>query len=243
MERHDLADLDVTGGITTAQVVQPDTERTTRFRRMSQVAALLIAPWGFVVANAGTALMAKNGEDDLSSRSALTMAAAHPGLDKASIFAAMLGSLILIPAVLGAMSLVRYRAARLGLIGGVLMVAGYVCYFALCFQSYATIAMAQNGGVTAHHIAILDATQNQPFYVIPALTFVLGNVVGTFLLGLALMRARVIPIWAGVCIVAWPVLHFLGGPWGEVAGAVIEAVGLAVVALRLRRMPFARTAG
>ena len=210
-----------------------DTGRTTRFRRTAQGTALFVAPWGFVLANLGDAWMTRHGEDNLTQRGALDVAGAHPGLSKASIFAAMIGCLVLIPAVLGAMSLVRHRAARLGLIGGVLMIAGYVCYFALCFQSYATIAMAQHGGTTPDHVAVLELTQDQAFYVIPALTFVLGNVVGTFILGLALIRARVVPLWAGVCIVAWPVLHFVGGPWGEVAGAVVEAVGLAVVGLRL----------
>jgi hypothetical protein len=45
----------------------------------------------------------------------------------------------------------------------------------------------------------------------------------------------VIPLWAGICIVAWPVLHFIGGSWGEVAGAILEAIGLAVVGLRVLR--------
>jgi hypothetical protein len=211
------------------------TTRTTRFRRIAQATALFTAPWAFVIANAGDAWMTRHGEDNLTQKGALLVAAAHPGLDKASIFAAMIGCLLLVPAVLGAMSLVRYRAARLGLIGGVLMVSGYICYFGLCFQSYATIAMAQHGGASSDHLAVLQLTQNQAFYVVPALTFVLGNVVGTVILGVAFMRARVIPLWAGICIVAWPVLHFIGGSWGEVAGAILEAIGLAVVGLRVLR--------
>jgi hypothetical protein len=209
------------------------TTRTTRFRRIAQAAALFTAPWAFVLSNAGDAWMTRHGEENLTQKGALMVAAAHPDLDKWSIFAALVGCLLLVPAVLGAMNLVRYRAARLGLIGGVLMIAGYICYFGLCFQSYATIAMAQHGGASADHLAVLKLTQNQAFYVLPALTFVLGNVVGTVILGVALMRAHVIPRWAGICIVVWPVLHFIGGSWGEVAGAVLEAIGLAVVGLRV----------
>jgi hypothetical protein len=131
------------------------------------------------------------------------------------------------------MSLVRVGAARLGLVGGVLMIAGYVCYFGLVFQGYATIALAQHGGATPDHLAVVDLTTDQGFFVVVALAFVLGNIVGTFLLGLALIRARAVPRWAGLCVLAWPVLHVLGGPQGEVVGAVLQAVGLAVVGHRL----------
>jgi hypothetical protein len=204
-----------------------------RTRRVGQAAALLIAPWGFVIANAIDAWITRHGGSDMTAKGALELAAAHPTLDKWGNFTAMVGCVLLIPATLGAMSLVRERAARLGLLGGVLVIAGYVGYFGLCFQSYATIAMAQHGGATADHVAVLDLTMNQAFFVVPALTFVLGNILGTVLLGLALIRAGAVPRWAGICILAWPVLHIVGGTWGEVVGAVVEAVGLAVVGLRL----------
>ena len=76
---------------------------------------------------------------------------------------------------------------------------------------------------------------NQGFYVAVALTFVAGNLIGTFLLGLALFRARVVPGWTAALVLVWPVAHILGGPWGEVLGAAVEAVGLAVVGLCLLR--------
>ncbi|WP_426563320.1 hypothetical protein ACPPVT_19830 [Angustibacter sp. McL0619] len=211
------------------------TGRTTRSRRVGQALALFVAPWCFVVANLGDALTSPNGLDDTTSRGALEISATHPLADKWLTFAAMLGCLLLIPAVLGAMSLVRVGAARLGLIGGVLMIAGYVCYFGMLFQGFATIALAEHGGVTADHVAVLDLTINQPFFIAVALTFVLGNIVGTFLLGLALVRSRAVPRWAGLAVIAWPVLHILGGSWGEVLGAALQAVGFAVVGHRLLR--------
>ncbi len=76
---------------------------------------------------------------------------------------------------------------------------------------------------------------NQGFFIVVALTFVVGNLIGTFLLGLALFRARVVPRWAAVLVLVWPVAHILGGPWGEVLGAAVEAVGLAVVGLTVLR--------
>jgi hypothetical protein len=212
---------------------EDESGRTARVRRVGQAAALFVAPWGFVIANAGDAWTTRHGESDMTAKGALETAAAHPSLDKWSTFAAMIGCLLLIPAVLGAMSLVRERAARLGLVGGVLVITGYVCYFGMLFQGFATIALAQHGGATADHVAVQDLTMNQGFFVGVALAFVLGNIVGTFLLGLALLRARAVPRWAGLAIMAWPVLHILGGGWGEVIGSVVEAIGLAVVGRRL----------
>ncbi|GAB3595700.1 hypothetical protein GCM10027446_21350 [Angustibacter peucedani] len=208
---------------------------TASSRRVGQALALFVAPWCFVAANAGHALMSRDGLDDTTPRGALEVSAAHPRADSWLTFAAMLGCLLLIPAALGAMNLVRVGAARLGLIGGVLTIAGYVCYFGMLFQGFATIALAEHGGATADHVAVLDLTVNQPFFIAVALTFVLGNIVGTLLLGLALLRSRAVPRWAGLAVIAWPVLHVLGGSWGEVLGAVGQAVGLAVVGHRLVR--------
>ena len=213
-----------------------DTEaRTMRTRRVSQGLALLLAPWAFVVANAGDVITSVPGQDDTTPRGALLIAAAHPSAEKWFTLAAMVGCLLLVPAVLGAMGLLRVRAARLSLVGGALMIVGYICYFGLLFQGYATVALAEHGGASAGNIAVQDHTVNQGFFVVVALTFVLGNLVGTFLLGLALVRAHVVPRWAALCILTWPVLHVLGGPWGEVVGAAVEAIGLGVVGVHLLR--------
>ena len=214
------------------QGTEPGTERT---RRISQGLALMVAPWAFVIANTGDVLTTPHGLDDTTPRGALLISAAHPLADQWFTFIAMIGCLLLVPAVLGGMGLVRVKAARLGLLGGVLMIAGYICYFALLFQGYATIALAQHGAANTDNVAVQDLMMNQGFYIAAALTFVVGNLIGTFLLGLALFRARVVPRWAAVLVLVWPVAHIFGGPWGEVLGAAVEAVGLAVVGLCLLR--------
>jgi hypothetical protein len=214
------------------------TRGTIWSRQNGQAAALFTAPWFFVAANASDAWTTRHGGSDETAKGAIELAIAHPTIEKWGSLAAMIGCVLLIPATLGAMSQVRERASRLGLVGGVLMITGYVCYFGLVFQGFATVALAEHGGATADHIAVQDATMNQAFFVGPALTFVVGNIIGTFLLALALIRARAIPRWAGLTIMAWPVLHILGGTWGEVIGAVAQGVGLAVVGAHLwRRTP------
>jgi putative effector of murein hydrolase LrgA (UPF0299 family) len=219
----------------------PGLARTARIRRDGLALALFIAPWGFVVANALYTWTTLHGGNDLTSRNALALAAAHPLADRLGILAAMLGSLLFVPAVLGAMRLVRVRAAWLGLIGGVLMIAAYICYFALVFQSLTTNAMAQRGGPLADYVAVLEAASKEPLTLWVAPLFIFGNIVGTFLLGLALLRARAVPAWAAYAVMAWSVLHVvgiaLGSEWFEVTGAVLQGIGLAAVGLTLLRQP------
>jgi hypothetical protein len=216
---------------------------TARARRVGLSLALFVAPWGFVVANTLYAWTTLHGGDDLSSRNALALAAAHPLASRVGILAAMIGSLLMLPAVLGAMKLIRVRGAWLGLVGGVLMMAAYICYFGSGFESHVTNAMARQGGPAASFVAALDIAARVPMtlWVIPL--FIFGNLVGTFMLGLALLRARAIPTWAAYAVMAWSVLHVLGivvgSEWLEVTGAVLQGAGFAAVGVALLHQPLA----
>jgi hypothetical protein len=69
------------------------------------------------------------------------------------------------------------------------------------------------------------------------LLFAIGNIVGTFLVGLALRRSGVVPRWAAYAVLAWPVLHVVGLPWSEVVGAVLQGVGMAAAGVALLARP------
>jgi hypothetical protein len=217
----------------------PDPARTARTRQLGLAAALIVAPWFILLAEIANSISSMDGADDITARGSLEVAAAHPQLDRWGSLAALFGALLLVPAVIGAMKLVRLRAARLGLIGGVLMAAGYVCYFAAVFQGFTTDALVKTGGSMSHNIAIVQATMDEPMTIWVYIVFVIGNLLGTFLLGLALLRARTVPAWAAYGVMAWPVLHIIGLPWFEVGGALLQAVGLLGVALALLRRPAA----
>jgi hypothetical protein len=67
-----------------------------------------------------------------------------------------------------------------------------------------------------------------------------GNLLGTLLFAIGLLRSRAVPIWAAILIMLWPVLHvsglIIGGEVLEVIGAVLQAIGFAgVAAVVLRR--------
>lgn len=207
-----------------------DLARTAKARRVGLAASLLAGPWFIVAANTGDSIMTLHGGDDLTPEHALALAAAHPTLDRWSSFAALLGSLLLVPASLGLMRLVRVGAARLGLVAGSLMVAAYVCYFALVFQGFTPGAMVRSGGSAADNAATLQALLDEPLTLWVYILFAVGNIVGTFLMGLALLRARAVPRWAAYALISWPVLHLIGAPWFEVVGAALQAIGMGVAA-------------
>jgi hypothetical protein len=211
--------------------------RTASTSRVGLALAMLVAPWFIVVAETVHAIVSTGGADDLDPAVSLAMTADHPTLTAWGGLAGMLGALLLVPAVLGVMRLVRTGAARLGLVGGVLTAAGYVAYFALLFHGVGTEqAMVSVGGSMRQNVEVLEELMTQPWTVWVGPLFVLGNIVGTFLLGLALVRSRAAGRAAGFGLMAWPVLHVVSlNPLFEVAGATLQALGFALAAMALLR--------
>lgn len=209
-----------------------------RVRRLGGALALIVAPWGFVAANASYAWMIRNGGSDSTGAEALALAATGPDVLRFAVVAGMIGCLLIIPAVLTALGLAR--SSRLAFVGGSLMIAGYVCYFGVLLSNTMIIAMAERGGSLADYAALIDADQSDPFtaWVFPI--FILGNMLGTLLFAIGLLRSRTVPIWSAILIMLWPPLHvtglIIGGEVLEVIGAVLQAIGFAgVAAVALRR--------
>ena len=148
---------------------------------------MVLAPWGFVITNACYAYAIRNGGSDATGADTLALTAATPPLLlRVMLTAGMVGCLLLIPAVLGAFRLAP--TSRLVLTGGSLMIAGYVCYFAVLSSNFTILAMAARGGPLADYAAVIDASQAEPWSTWVFLLFVLGNLVGTALFAVGLLR-------------------------------------------------------
>lgn len=206
--------------------------RLERTRRIVLALALLVAPWGFVVTNAGYAWVIRNGGSDDTGAGTLALSAANPGLTHLIVFAGMLGSLLIVPATVATMRVAR--TSWLAFIGGTLMAGGYICYFAVLNSNILMLAMALYGGPQADFGAAIDAGQQDWFGTWVFLLFVVGNLLGTLLLAIGLLRSRTVPVWAALAIMVWPPLHVtglvVGSEWFEVTGAAIQALGFAGVA-------------
>lgn len=228
-------------------LIQADTQGThppadrydTRLRRFGLAAGSFLAPWFIVACNTGWAVAQAAGASDQTGADALAAAAAHPTLLHNVVLFGMLGALLMIPAALGAARLAGRGAAKLSFIAGTLVAAGYACYLAILITDLTTLTMARVGGPMADFAGVLDARQQDAAGTWVFLLFVLGNIVGTFLLGLALWRSRSIARWAAAAIMVWPLMHIVGlaagVEWFEVAGAAVQGLGFAAVGARLLR--------
>jgi hypothetical protein len=197
-----------------------------------------LAPWGFVITNASYAWTIRNGGSDSTGAEALALAATSPDVSRLAVVAGMIGCLLIIPAVLTAWSVAS--RSRLAFVGGSLMIAGYVCYFGVLLSNMIIIAMAERGGPLADYAAVIDASQIDLSTVWVFPIFVIGNLIGTLLFAIGLLRSRTVPVWAAILIMLWPPLHvvglIVGGEVLEVIGALLQAIGFAgVAAVVLRR--------
>lgn len=211
----------------------------TKLRRSGLAAGAFLAPWFIVACNAGWAVAQSAGASDGTGADALTAATAHPTLLHFVVLFGMVGALLMIPAALGAARLAGRGAARLAFVAGTLVAAGYACYFAVLLTDLTTLAMVRVGGPMDAFARVLDERQTDAAGTWVFLLFVLGNLVGTLLLGLALWRSRSIARWAAAAVMVWPPLHVVGlvvgVEWFEVAGATVQALGFAAVGAHLLR--------
>ena len=218
---------------------------TNPVSRVPLALAMIAGPLGLLTCNTAYSLATRNGGSDATGADALALAAAQPTLMWVAIHGAAIGALLMVPAALGTLHLIGDRARRLGFIAATLVAAGYICYFAVANLSTYPLAMADRGGPLADYAAVIDATQG-PAMAWVFLLFVLGNLAGTFLLALALLRARAVPTWAAVAIMTWPPLHIAGliagSEWWEVTGAALQAAGFAAAAVTLLRTTAPRRA-
>ena len=199
-------------------------------RRPAAALALFLAPLALLIASASYAWATRHGGSGETGTDLLALVWQHPRLLRASLTAALIGSLLLVPAILGAMRLTGRRAPWLSLVGGSLVIAGYVCYLGVAALDAPALAMAHAddpGAVFGH---VIDVSRGDASLLWMFVLFVLGNLAGTALLGLALLRSRAVAAWAAIAVLAWPVLHVAGlatgSEWFEVAGAALMTAGL-----------------
>lgn len=212
---------------------------TVRFRRIAGAVAL---PLGLAFQLASNTIYAvvstESGMSDTGSGAeALAFYARYPDALTAATLLAATGVLVMIPGLLAGLRVIRPYRPRLALWSVALMVAGYVCYLGLVLGSVDAQALAP---LAAAHPelalgGVLDAAQPGPAWPF-GLLFVVGNIIGTALLGLAVILSRGLPWWAGALILGWPVGHVLNvfaglGEWFAVGGGALEIAGLIVLAL------------
>jgi hypothetical protein len=167
---------------------------------------------------------------------------AHPGRQTAVIWLAYVGILTLVPGVIAAARVCRDGAPRLTAWALALSVPGYLSLGMFTGADNLLWSAHDAGLSTQNAAAVVGATH--PAIDVSIGVFVLGHVIGTVLLGLAMLRSGRIPAWAAWAIAVSQPLHFiatviLGSPQVDFVAWSLTAVGMVVVARELVREPAA----
>jgi hypothetical protein len=167
--------------------------------------------------------------------------AAHPGRESAVLWLGLAAMVTLVPgviAVAAALPASRLKAWALGL-----SIPGYLCLGVVLAEDY-LLWSGTHANADPHSVAALLNASHASADVGVAI-FVVGHVVGTVLLGLALLRSGIIPAWAAWAVAISQPLHFVaavvvGSPQLDLAAWSLTAVGMAFVARTLLAVPEVR---
>ncbi len=144
----------------------------------------------------------------------LAAIAASPDQRLLGTLVGLLALVLFVPVVLGLVHLSRARAPLLSLIGGALALTGALAYAALHGVELAELEMIRGGIDQRQVAAVMGQLEEGAGGLVTLLLFLVGMVVGTFILAMALWRARTAPRLAVLLIAVFLLI--------DAAGAIAE---------------------
>ena len=195
------------------------------FRKTVAGLAMVLAPLLFLA----SAIVSASSDDDAAAMLAAT--AEHPDRFYISTVLAIAGTVLLLPAVLGLMHMLRERQAALGHLGGGLALLGTL--FLMLFSGVELMRwqMVRGGADRAEMVALLDRWMDTTGTAI-LYGFALALTLGLLALALGLYRARAVH-WSTAGALA------LGAIVLTVAFALVSVSAWFIVAAAILVVPFA----
>jgi hypothetical protein len=174
-----------------------------------------------------------------SSEETVAKATAHLHRMDLVLWLSVVAAVALVPSALAAGRLAQRRAPVLSLLGVGLLVPAFVLLF---FGSGdVTLRVLAGAGLDpATAVRLYDAAGTGGPMSLSIVVFVVGHILGMVLLGTALLRARVVPVWAAIAVIVSQPLHFVFyvvfpvQPMDVVAWG-LTALGLGAAAVRVLR--------
>ena len=207
-------------------------------RRASRLLAALVLPIGpLAVAGLRSVLPYFSASNP---REMATDVLAAEGRQSAVLWLGLIAALTLLPGVLAVGRLTRRGAPKMTAAAMVLVVPGYLALTYMIGSDLVLWTGARAGLDASTLTRIADTTH--PSSNIAAALFVLGHVIGTVLLGLALLRSRTIPVWAAFVTMMSQPMHFVafvfvGSQALDGASWAANGLAFAVVAIAILRTP------
>ena len=164
-----------------------------------------------------------------------------PDAAQVVLWLGVVGLFTLLPGAFAALKLLKRTTPRLAAWTAVFLVPGYLAMPApLAADAFA--AVAPDLGLDAStNQRVLDALMGLPTLSVLVLVFVVGHVVGTVLLGVAMIVGRAAPLVVGILTTLSQPLHFMavmiGNPPLDLAAWGLTALGMGFLAFRVLRTP------
>jgi len=195
-----------------------------RLLRTMAAAAIVGGPLGYLVGGLLAPAIHGSGTSTLEAN-----ASAAPATNAVHLVAFVVASFLLPVGAAALAYLAYHRTPWLATVAGLLGVLGWLPFSALAALDdlASTMAHLPDSGSSA---ALLDAFTNDGVMSTYLIVYIVCHLVGYVLLGIALRRSRVIPLWAAVAMVASSPLTIAAFAFH---GSGRTAVGVAALALLL----------
>ncbi|PZH07928.1 hypothetical protein C1I97_17090 [Streptomyces sp. NTH33] len=244
----DAFDLPPAGGEPGAAEERPERERTASggrpardARTVWRVLLAVTAPVVALIVTVGRYLLPYDMSDPL--RQMFDKLVAATGYQAVAIWTGAVGPVLACSGVVAVAWVTRRRAPMLTTAAVLVAFPGYMALFAPGdYVDILTHAVGTRSGLdreTAFHLA--EGLQTGFWSDVLGGVFVIGHLLGTVLLGLALWRARVVPVWLALGLAVAQPVHLASVLSGvrelDLVGWGLTAVGFAAAGRLLLRMP------
>jgi hypothetical protein len=199
--------------------------------KIAIASSLVLAPIAYLVST----LVAP----PLFSDEAAQLAAMSHAPDRAYLFGlfTIVGTILLVPAFVGVMQVLRERSPWLGYVGGGLVELGVLIGIGDSFLVLVDWQMAKQAGNPTQMAAFFRSLNNSAGIDTLFTVGGLGIMAGSVLLGIGLLRGRVVPWWAAVALPVGAIVNIVGFSMNSLAvldvSAVVLLVALAPVAVKV----------
>jgi hypothetical protein len=196
-------------------------------------ACMALAPLAFLVAFVVSPRL------ETSAGKQLSVAATHADRFYISNLVALVGLILVVPAVLGVMHMLRERRPSYSAAGGALTLIGVFASMVSGGVSFVVWEMARHGADSAANVSVLHAVTHDSGTVIPIAILGYLGAVGVVVLCAGLYLARVVDWWMALFFAAGVVCINVAFPAGVLAigivGAALMLVGLGSIGLMVLR--------
>jgi hypothetical protein len=190
---------------------------------MKGLAMSMIAAPLFLVASALVSPALKSDE-----AAQLGVIAAHPDRWYWFTLLLLIGSILLVPALLGLAALAYERSPRLATIGGSLAILGSLIAIGDVMSQFVSWQMVADGADRAQMAALLHRFDNSGGVGVVFNVGGLSVLAGVIMLTVGLIRARVAPAWAAIGVSAATLLNIVAFSAASTAGVALSWVVLLV---------------